>query len=603
VGYDLIKARILELSLDRAQDYGVEGLQALCPAHDDNKASLHLSEADTGDALLHCFAGCQVEDVVEALDLKMSDLFEVPMERKVVAEYVYEDENSKPLYKVLRFEPKGFSQQRWDKDKKQWVYGLNGVPRVLYNLPAIKAHPDALIYLVEGEKDADAINAIDSNTGHVGSSTVGGAGNFGTSMESTFMPLRGRRIVIVPDLDGPGEAHARKLLTILEPLAASVQIKYPVIGKDVSDHLAASLGLEDLVSEADVFEPIDWESYQAPEVEWLYEPYIPTRGRVLIFGKAGSLKSLWAMWIASKLAHQGKKVAYFSLEMRPEQSVARLKKLRPPKNTFRLYTNYSLGDPYHRKKTIEALKGFDLIVIDSWNAAYRFSSGRGAHDDQVAALDTEFFQPIIDGTGATLVVIDNTGHDERGLLGRREVSDHARGSSAKGDKMDVTIFLHRPHANNNYLTEVEVKKMRYDIPIPKKELVVAPSDDNTLEFYWADPKGKPEALAWEVPDPALGGGEEVKDLGGGDTWSPQEPSNTSQDGEGGVAGSLALKPHGNDPTLDVASPPETPLEGHRSHAKPSLAEGGVPVPRETLSIEEKLAIIQAERIFKGQNND
>jgi hypothetical protein len=49
--------------------------KALCPAHDDSKPSLSVSEGDDGRALLKCFAGCNNPEIVAALDLDMSDLF------------------------------------------------------------------------------------------------------------------------------------------------------------------------------------------------------------------------------------------------------------------------------------------------------------------------------------------------------------------------------------------------------------------------------------------------------------------------------------------------------------------------------------------------
>jgi hypothetical protein len=49
---------------------------ALCPAHDDQKPSLSVSEGDDGRVLLKCHAGCSTEDVVSSIQLRMSDLFE-----------------------------------------------------------------------------------------------------------------------------------------------------------------------------------------------------------------------------------------------------------------------------------------------------------------------------------------------------------------------------------------------------------------------------------------------------------------------------------------------------------------------------------------------
>jgi hypothetical protein len=49
--------------------------KACCPAHGDRSPSLAVRELDDGRILLHCFAGCKVEDVVQALQLDLSDLF------------------------------------------------------------------------------------------------------------------------------------------------------------------------------------------------------------------------------------------------------------------------------------------------------------------------------------------------------------------------------------------------------------------------------------------------------------------------------------------------------------------------------------------------
>ena len=48
---------------------------ACCPAHNDKGPSLAIREADDGRILLHCFAGCPVENVVGAIGMDMTDLF------------------------------------------------------------------------------------------------------------------------------------------------------------------------------------------------------------------------------------------------------------------------------------------------------------------------------------------------------------------------------------------------------------------------------------------------------------------------------------------------------------------------------------------------
>lgn len=51
------------------------GYIACCPAHDDNNPSLSITEKD-GRILMYCHAGCDIEDICSALDIKVYNLFE-----------------------------------------------------------------------------------------------------------------------------------------------------------------------------------------------------------------------------------------------------------------------------------------------------------------------------------------------------------------------------------------------------------------------------------------------------------------------------------------------------------------------------------------------
>jgi len=59
------------------------GWTALCPSHDDQENSLSVSEGDDRKVIIHCFAGCNAEEVVKALGLTMADLYE-PLEKAPV---------------------------------------------------------------------------------------------------------------------------------------------------------------------------------------------------------------------------------------------------------------------------------------------------------------------------------------------------------------------------------------------------------------------------------------------------------------------------------------------------------------------------------------
>lgn len=60
--------------LDHVKQTGQGRWLARCPAHDDRSPSLAIREIDDR-VLIHCFAGCSVEDVLQAVGLKMADLF------------------------------------------------------------------------------------------------------------------------------------------------------------------------------------------------------------------------------------------------------------------------------------------------------------------------------------------------------------------------------------------------------------------------------------------------------------------------------------------------------------------------------------------------
>jgi hypothetical protein len=52
-----------------------DGFSALCPAHDDHTPSLMVGQGEDGKVLLHCHAGCEKPDILEAAGLTMADLF------------------------------------------------------------------------------------------------------------------------------------------------------------------------------------------------------------------------------------------------------------------------------------------------------------------------------------------------------------------------------------------------------------------------------------------------------------------------------------------------------------------------------------------------
>ena len=219
-----------------------------------------------GRILPHCFAGCAPEAIVAALEIGIGELFadttSNPASSEIISTYDYRDETGTPLYQVVRFWPKDFRQRRPDPTNPTgWVWNLNGTPRVLYNLPQlVKAREAGLpVYVVEGEKDADALTAV----GQVATCNSGGAGKW---RDEYAEHLRGLEVTIIADTDTAGGKHAEQVAVSLKGIARSVQVVEPAEGKDASDHLASGMALDQLV-------PVDSSATRITAPEWQAQPW------------------------------------------------------------------------------------------------------------------------------------------------------------------------------------------------------------------------------------------------------------------------------------------------------------------------------------------
>jgi putative DNA primase/helicase len=201
---------------------------ARCPAHDDNRPSLSIAEGKEGRTLLKCQAQCSTEAVVAACGLTLADLFDKQAESRapvngksrIVAEYAYTDENGETLYVVERREPKSFVQKVPD-GKGGWRYKLDGVRRVPYRLPELR---DAIargetIYVVEGEKDADALTKLGLCAT---TSAQGAAWEWPASWTEFFRG--GKRVRFLPDCDAPGRKAALQRASIIATVCADVRV-------------------------------------------------------------------------------------------------------------------------------------------------------------------------------------------------------------------------------------------------------------------------------------------------------------------------------------------------------------------------------------------
>ena len=90
--------------LDRVKETGHGKYIARCPAHEDRSPSLAIKEGDDGRVLLHCFAGCETQDVLSAIGMTFSDV----MPERIGSEHSYKPVkqrfDAKQVLRVLRAE-------------------------------------------------------------------------------------------------------------------------------------------------------------------------------------------------------------------------------------------------------------------------------------------------------------------------------------------------------------------------------------------------------------------------------------------------------------------------------------------------------------------
>lgn len=305
---------LLRARLENVRALSTGGFTARCPCtanhkHGDRHNSLKVDEGKDRQALIHCHTGCQPEQIVAALGLEMKDLFPAPEaetvgknghapRKRIVASYDYRDESGAVLYQAVRYEPKTFAQRTPD-GRGGWLWEVGDVRRVLYRTPELAAaDPSEWVIVVEGEKDADLLAAVEI----LATTNAGGAGKWRPEYAEQ---LRGRRVCIVPDNDDAGEKHAETVARALHGVAADVRIlrlpELPPKG-DVADWLAAGGSGKELMRLV-VFAP-SWDTEagtgkigaradatQGPPADWSHWPDPPTEA---VYGWFGEYLALMA---------------------------------------------------------------------------------------------------------------------------------------------------------------------------------------------------------------------------------------------------------------------------------------------------------------------
>ena len=218
-----------------------------CPCHDDKKQSLHITHKGN-KTLIYDQAGCDQGEILEAVGLKKSDLFDDELQKPsrtwrdrmeygikqrhgesahIAAVYNYRDEHNSYLFSKIRIEGgdiegKDFIQARIDETSDRYSYGLKGIKPTLYNLPALlRAINDGFpVYYVEGEKDVETLRKL-----HYTATTAGAVGGWKKDYAKFFI---GATVNILPDNDKPGETLAEEISRDLKQYAFTVRVIHKI---------------------------------------------------------------------------------------------------------------------------------------------------------------------------------------------------------------------------------------------------------------------------------------------------------------------------------------------------------------------------------------
>jgi hypothetical protein len=312
----------------------------------DRNPSLSITESD-GKVLFHCHAGCDQRDVFDAV--RARDLLPTTPKREEISftqhqapvlekEWLYRTEDGDTLFTKRRYKTqdakgKTYSIHRVDAQGKR-IAGLKDTRIVPYNLPELLDAKTAgrAIYLVEGEKAADALVSI----GAIATTSHTGAGSWPDEITQYFA---GANIVVIPDNDEPGRAYARRAISRLLPVVKSIRYldldlmmegddayewvhhakgtrkelaemakQAPVITKEmaVTD---SEQSIETTQIEQEAFNPTPqllnieaWDTIKDEPVRWIIENVLPEKGFAALYGPPGSYKSFVALDIAEAVA-------------------------------------------------------------------------------------------------------------------------------------------------------------------------------------------------------------------------------------------------------------------------------------------------------------
>jgi 5S rRNA maturation endonuclease (ribonuclease M5) len=312
----------------------------------------------------------------------------------------------------------------------------------------VSSFEDEIVFLVEGEKDADALAAL----GYVATTKSGGSGGWKPELTKWF---KGKNVFVVPDNDEAGRKTARNSASALAGIAGSVKVADICEGmaprSDISDWLAVhntaeleellqkapAFSTEEIVNITDLFFTIDAGDMDAViSADDFVEDLLIAGQMSVVYGPSGSGKTFFASDLALHVAHgrawRGREVTqggvlYIAAEGAygiRNRIVAFQKRFGgdpPPLAVLPSNVNFfdSEEDISRLLSTIEAkaeeFGGVSLVVVDT--LARVLAGGNENSSEDMGALIRNSDR-VRQTAGAHVMLIHHTGKDEaRGARG------------------------------------------------------------------------------------------------------------------------------------------------------------------------------------------
>ena len=489
-----------------------------CPAHEDQKASLSITQNFSGKLLVHCHAGCDPIDVISHLRVqglwpesaKTAPVAIPPPKAKIdlpptqpvqtgrariVATYDYTDEDGELLYQAVRYDPKDFRQRAPNPDGS-WSWSIKGVKRVLYRLPEVLAAvaEGKPIYICEGEKDVEAARSL----GLVATCNAMGADNgTGNKWFPEFATaLKGADVVVIPDQDEAGIRHAEWVISTLRGTAKSVRVANPRSGKDLAEWVSLGATVAEIETSAvDAFE-MDEAVPLKPErvgfqfldvsdlitdikpIQWLVRDYFERDAISLIYGPPACGKSFFAIDIVCSIAmgvewmghktHAGP-VFYIAGEGHnglarrfKAWEVARGHKIEQGR-IFKSAGALSILDEEEVQLMVEAIEAYieqtgsvpAIVVVDT--LARNFGAGDENSTEDMSRFIDHIDRYIRKRWQCNVLIVHHSGHN----------AERARGSSALKAAVDSEIEVTKDESGN---VKIKATKMK-DAELPNELLL------------------------------------------------------------------------------------------------------------------------------------